>query len=212
MTTQTLAHVTLETLDNYHLAATQAVAAYRAGGERLVRVVSDAVELQMLPRAAKVAPKAAERMDVLRSNVSTIVVKGLDQVVEGAEFALGRGHEIAAAQLNKAAEFSAGLGNATVSNGLDTAARLSLPLAKLALTVSGKVAEGATALADAAGATSMAEVKKATRKVMAGAKRRAAPAVREAQAAGQRARKAAAPAVKRAQRAASKTKKAVFAA
>jgi hypothetical protein len=212
MTTQTLAHVTQETLDNYHLAASQAVAAYRAGSERLVRVMSDAVELQVVPRAAKLAPKAAERMDVLRSNVSTIVVKGLDQVVGGAEFALGRSHEIATAQLNKAAEFTAGLENATVTSGLDTAARLSLPLAKLALTVSGKVAEGATALADAAGATPAAEVKKAARRAVAGAKRRAAPAVRQAKAAGQRARKAAAPAAQRARRAAAKAKEAVFAA
>jgi hypothetical protein len=212
MTTQTLAHVTLETLDNYHLAATQAVAAYRAGSERLVRVMSDAVELQVVPRAAKLAPKAAERMDVLRSNVSTIVVKGLDQVVEGAEFALGRGHEIASAQLNKAAEFTAGVENATVSNGLDAAARLSLPLAKLALTVSGKVAEGATALAGAAGATALGEMKKTARRAMTSAKRRAAPAVRQAKAAGQRARQATAPTLKRAQRAAAKTKKAVFAA
>lgn len=210
MTTQTLAHVTLETLDNYHLAATQAVAAYRAGGERLVRVMSDAVETQVVPRAAKVAPKTAERMDVLRSNVSTIVVKGLDQVVEGAEFALGRGHEIAAAQLNKAADFTAGIENTTVTTGLDAAARLSLPLAKLALTVSGKVAEGATALADAAGAQPAARAKRAARKALAGAKRRATPAVRQAKAAGRRAGKAAAPTVKRAQRAASKAKKAVF--
>ncbi|MBL8341476.1 MAG: hypothetical protein JNL30_08410 [Rubrivivax sp.] len=194
MTTQSLAHVTQETLDNYHLAATQAVAAYRAGSERLVRVMSDAVELQVVPAAAKLAPKAAERVDVLRSNVSTIVVKGLDQVVGGAEFALGRGHEVATAQLSKAAEFTAGIESAALTSGLDTAARLSLPLAKLARVVSGKVAEGATALAGAAGVRPMAEVRKAARKVKA---------------AGRQARKAAAPVVKRARRAA---KKAVSAA
>jgi hypothetical protein len=209
MTTQTLAHVTQETLDNYHLAATQAVAAYRAGGERLVRVMSDAVELQVVPAAAKVAPKAAERVDVLRSNVSTIVVKGLGQVAGGAEFALGRGHEVATSQLSKAAEFTAGIESTTLTSGLDAAARLSLPLAKLALAVSGKVAEGATALADAAGAQPLAQVKRAARKAVAGAKRRVTPAARRAKTAMQRAHKTVAPAVTRAKRTA---KKAVLAA
>ena len=63
MTTQTLSHLTLQTLDNYRTAANQAVVAYRLGSHRLVNVVNATLENSVYPRTAKLAPKATRRMN-----------------------------------------------------------------------------------------------------------------------------------------------------
>ncbi|MBI5717022.1 MAG: hypothetical protein HZC37_04960 [Burkholderiales bacterium] len=168
MRTQTLTDVTLKTLHNYQTAATQAVAAYHAGGQRLVGLVNGTLQARLYPQTARFAPRATERMNALRGNVSGSVVKGMDQAAERTSQAIERGAEAAAAGLTKVAGLATELGNPYVAGGLDAAARLSLPAAKLALAVSGKVAEGATTLATAAGAH---PVKKAARKVATAAKR-----------------------------------------
>jgi hypothetical protein len=179
MTTQTLSRVTLESLENFRTAATQAVVAYRLGGRRLVGVVNGALKNSVYPRTAKLAPQATESMNEVRGNVSQIVVKGIDQVAERAEKAIEIGSSTAAAQVTKVARFAAGIDNEMVANGLQAAARLTMPGAKVALVVSSRVAEGASALAGAAGAR---PVRKAVRKAAAGAKRKAAPVARKAQA------------------------------
>ena len=169
----TLSHLTLQTLDNYRTAANQAVAAYRLGGRRLVNVVNATLENSVYPRTAKLAPQATRRMDGVRGNVSDVMVKGIDQVAERTEQAIEMGSTAAAAQVKKAARFAAGIDNNLVASGLQTAARLTIPGAKVALAVSGKVAEGASALAGAAGARTV-------RKVASKAQRQAAPVVRRA--------------------------------
>lgn len=183
MTTATLSNLTLQTLDNYRTAANQAVVAYRLGSHRLVGVFNTTLENSVYPRTAKLAPKTTRRMDGVRGNVSDVVVKGIDQVAERTEQAIEMGSTAAAAQVKKAARFAAGIDNNLVASGLQTAARLTMPGAKVALAVSGKVAEGASALAGAAGAR---PVRKATRKSTAKAvnktvtkaKRQAAPVAR----------------------------------
>jgi len=162
MTTQTLSHLTLQTVDNYRAAANQAVVAYRLGSHRLVNVLNAALENSVYPRTAKLAPKATRRMDGVREDVSEVVVKGIDQVAERTEQAIEMSASAAAAQVKKVARFAAGVDNDIVASGLQAAARLSMPGAKVALAVSGKVAEGAGALADAAGAR---PVRKAVRSV-----------------------------------------------
>ena len=171
MTTQTLNHVTLETLKNYQAAATQAVVAYRLGGHRLVGAVNGALANSVYPRTAKVAPRVTVRMDEVRGNVSDVALKGIDQVAERAEKAIELSSTTAAAQWTKAAAFVSGIDNEIVANGLQTAARLMLPGAKVALAVSSKVAEGADALVVAA---------RPARKAAAPAKRSAAPVARKA--------------------------------
>jgi hypothetical protein len=181
MTTQTLSHLTLQTLDNYRNAANQAVVAYRLGSHRLVNVVNATLENSVYPRTAKLAPKATRRMDGVRGNMSDVVVKGIDQVAERTEQAIEMGSTAAAAQVKKAARFAAGIDNNLVASGLQTAVRLSMPGAKVALAVSGKVAEGASALAGAAGARPLRKaVRKASAKVVSKAQRQATPAVRRA--------------------------------
>lgn len=152
MNTPTLSHLTLQTLDNYRAAANQAVVAYRLGSHRLVNVLNATLENSVYPRTAKLAPKATRRIDGVRGNVSDVVVKGIDQVAERTEQAIEMSSTAAAAQVKKVARFAAGIDNDIVAGGLQAAARFTLPGAKVALVVSGKVAEGAHALAGAAGA------------------------------------------------------------
>lgn len=208
MTTQTLSHLTLQTLDNYRTAANQAVVAYRVGSHRLVKVVNATLENSVYPRTAKLAPVATRRMDGVRGNVSDVVVKRIDQVAERTEQAIEMGSTAAAKQVKRAARFAAGIDNNMVASGLQTAARLTMPGAKVALAVSGKVAEGASALAGAAGAR---PVRKAVRKTTVKAGRKnAAKAVEKAvrQVAAQ-AQRETAPVVRRARKAVAKTTKQV---
>jgi hypothetical protein len=176
MNTQSLSRVTLQTLENYRTAATQAVVAYRLGSQRLVSVVNGALENTVYPRTAKLVPRATDRMNDVRGNVSDIVVRGIDQVAARTEKAIDLGADTAVAQLTKVADFAAGIDNAYVAGGLQTAARLTMPGAKVALVVSGKVVDGAQALAQAAAGQ---PVKAAARKAGARVQRAARPLVRK---------------------------------
>lgn len=183
MRTQTLSHVTLQSIENYRTAAVETVAAYRVGSRRLVGVMNGALQNSVYPRTAMVAPRVTDRMDEVRGKVSDIVVKGIDQVAEGAEKAIELSSSTATSQLTKVAKFAAGIDNEIVANGLQAAARLTMPGAKVALLVSTRVAEGATKLADAAGAHPVRKVaRKAVRKAKASTQRKAAPIVRKAKA------------------------------
>ena len=168
MTTQYLSHVTLETLENYRDAATQGVLAYRSGSRRLIGAVNGALERRVYPRTAKLAPRATEFMNDLRGNVTQIVMKGLEQSAERAATAIEFGAQTAGTQVNKLARYAAKIDNQAVANGLQTVARLTMPGAKVALAISGKVAAGAMALADAAGAR---PVRSAARKAVAAPRR-----------------------------------------
>ena len=179
MTTQTLSHLTLQSLDNYRTAATQTVAAYRVGSHRLVSAVNGALKDTVYPRTAKLSLRATNRMNAVRGNVSDIVVKGIDQAAARADQVIALGASTAAAQVTKAVELAAGVSNETVANGLQAAVKLTLPGAKIALVLSSRVAEGAQALAKAAGARPMAKAADAATTVV---KRKLAPVARKAKA------------------------------
>jgi uncharacterized Zn-binding protein involved in type VI secretion len=161
MTAHYLSHVTLETLENYRNAATQGVQACRSGSRRLIGAVNGALEQRVYPRTAKLAPRATELMNGVRGNVSQIVIEGVEQTTARATTAIEFGANTAGTQVNKLARFVSKVDNTVVANGLQTVARLTMPGAKVALAISGKVAAGATALADAAGAR---PVRRAARK------------------------------------------------
>jgi len=184
MNTQTLNGVTLETLDNYRTAARQATAAYRLGSHRLVSVINDVFANSVYPRTAHVAPQTTVRLEEVRGSISEAVVKGVDAIADRTAKAIESGSSVATAQLIRVSELTAGIDNPLVVNGLQSAARLAMPGAKVALVVSSKVAQGACALADAAGAR---PIRKATRKAAAGAKRAVASGVRKAKVAAHRA-------------------------
>lgn len=204
MTSQSLSRVTLETLKNYRIAATQTVAAYRLGSHRLLDAVNGALKNGVYPRTAKMAPRVTERMNEVRGSVSKAFVSGIDQVAERTEQVIELGSKTAATQVSKVAEFTAGIDNQIVVNGMQAAVRLAMPGAKFGLMLSGKVAEGAHALADAAGgrtvrstvrkATPMANKAKATVKSAA---RRATKSTKAPMAKAQRAARGAKKAVRR---------------
>jgi hypothetical protein len=201
MTNQYLSHVTLETLENYRTAAARSVVACRSGGRRLIGAVNGALEQRVYPRTAKLAPRVTEFMNGVRGNVTQIVIKGLDQTTARAETAIEFGAKAAGTQVNKLARFAAKVDSPVVADGLQTVARLTMPGAKVALAISGKVAAGAIALADAAGAR---PVRSAARKAVAAPRRvakRAAQAAKAPLAQARRAGVAAKKAVKRAARA-----------
>jgi hypothetical protein len=170
MNTQTLNGVTLKTLDNYRAAATQAMVAYRLGGHKLVSAVNHVLANSVYPRTAAVAPQATVRMNEVRESISGIVVKGIDGIADRTVQAIESGSSTAAAQLKKVSGFATGIQHPVVANGLQTAARLTLPSANVALALSSKVAQGAQALAGAAGAR---PARKAARKAAPGVKRKA---------------------------------------
>ena len=189
MNNPTLTRITLQTLENYRVAASQAVLAYRLGSKRLVGAVDSTLENVVYPRTAKMAPRMTERLDQMRGKLSGAVVKGIDELATRTEKALAMGKDAAATQLEQVAGYAAGIHNPTVANGLRAAARLSMPGAKAALVVSSKVAEGSTALVGAAGGKLMTTIK---RKAAAGTRRVAAKTKVVAKRAG-RAVKTAAP-------------------
>lgn len=186
MNTQTLNGVTLEALNNYRTAATRAMVAYRLGGHRLVSAINNMLADAVYPRTAGIAPRATVRMDEVRGSISDALAKGIDEIADRTVRVIESGSDAAVGRLNKLSAFAAGIHNPIVANGLQAAARLTMPGAQVARVVSGKVAEGAHALADAAGAR---PVRNAVRKTAAGVKRKAAPVVRKAKAVARKAAK-----------------------
>lgn len=191
MSAQYLSHVTLETLENYRTAAARGVVAYRAGGHRLIGAVNGALEQRVYPRTAKLAPRATELMNDMRGNVTQIVVKGLDQTAARATSAIEFGAHTAGTQVNRLAQLAAKVDNPIVVSGLQTAARLTMPGAKVALAISGKVAAGAIALADAAGARPVrSAVRKTAKAPLAKARRSGAVAAKAVKKVAKRAARA----------------------
>ncbi len=191
--TQTLSLVALDTLKNVRAASRQAVVAYRLSSRKLVSAINRALIARVYPLTAKLAPAATERVNGLRGSVSGFVEKSIDQVADRAGQAIDFGSTTAASQVTRAAELAAAIRNGTVAGGVQAAAGLYLPGAKAALALSGKVAQGANALADAAG---VRPVRKAVRRTTAGAKRAGTQAARKAKAPVAKARRAARRAVK----------------
>lgn len=200
-TPQALSRITLETMANYRAAATQVVAASGAGSRRVVRLLDGTLEQRVLPGAARLAPRAGQRLEALRGRMSHLIERGIGQAEKAAETGIERSSDFALAQVTRLADLGADVKNPLVANGLQTAARLSLPGAQLALTVSGKIAEGATALADMAGANPVGRV---VRKAARGTQRGTAKVQAEAKTTARRARAGAAEA-KRTAKTAAKT-------
>ncbi|MDE2613063.1 MAG: hypothetical protein KGL78_06440 [Burkholderiales bacterium] len=173
MSTPSLSRLTIQTMANYHVAASQMVAATGAGSRRLVDAVDGTLRTRVLARAAELAPAPVQRMETLSDDTSRRMTQGIRQLEQVAEASIERSNRFAAAQLVRFAEIVAEVKSPAVAEGLQTAARLSMPAAQLALQVSTKVAEGATALADAAGAHAVRAV---VRKTAKGARRGAAKA------------------------------------
>lgn len=180
MSTQTLSHVTKQTMSNVRTAATQVVAASGAGSRRLVQAVDGTVQRQVLPVTHRLSERTSQRLDSVRGNVSRIALQGIDSAVARSEQLIGVSSDFMVAQVERWADITAGIGNTTLVQGLDAAARLSLPAAQLAQVVTGKIAEGATSLADVAGAHPVAAVARKAGKAAKTTQRRVRKAVEAA--------------------------------
>ena len=152
MSTTTLSRITLQTMANYRDAFAQVVAAYGAGSRRLVRAVDGTLHTQVLARAARLAPYTGARIDDLRGSLSRLVQQGIERLEHAAAGTVARGSTFARSQVTRLADVAGGAKAPFVVAGLDTATRLSMPAAQFALGLSARLAEGATALAEAAGA------------------------------------------------------------
>ncbi|MBL0087246.1 MAG: hypothetical protein IPP87_22675 [Ideonella sp.] len=161
MKTESLRSVTLATIENYRAAANQATRAYRLGSRRLITAVNAGLEKNIDTRTAKLVPQVVDAMVGLRGRMSDAMFKGIDQVSTRTEQVVDLGTDGVVRQVSKVADFADGVANPTLANGLQTAARLSLPVAKMGLTVSGKLVDGAKALSNAAKGEGV--VKRATR-------------------------------------------------
>ena len=147
--TSTLNSVTLATIENYRVAANQAARAYQLGSQRLIHALNGSLEKNVDGRIHSVAPQLGNSIVSARGRVTEIVVKGINEVAKRTEQAVDMGSDNAAAQIKKVTKLVGGIDNSSVAQGLATVARLSLPVAKVGLTVSSKLAEGASALTSA---------------------------------------------------------------
>jgi hypothetical protein len=141
--------VTLATIENYRHAANQAARAYQLGSQRLIHALNGSLEKNVDSRIHSVAPQLGNSIVSARGRVTEIVVKGINEVTKRTEQAVDMGSDNAAAQVKKVTKLVGDIDNSTVAQGLATVARLSLPVAKVGLTVSSKLAEGANALTSA---------------------------------------------------------------
>lgn len=147
--TSTLNSVTLATIENYRHAANQAARAYQLGSQRLIHALNSSLEKNVDGRIHSVAPQLGNSIVSARGRVTEIVVKGINEVAKRTEQAVDMGSDNAAAQVKKVTKLVGGIDNSSVAQGLATVTRLSLPVAKVGLTVSSKLAEGASALTSA---------------------------------------------------------------
>ena len=150
MTQETLSSVTLATIENYRQVANRATRAYRLGSQRLIVALNNGLEKNLDSRTQRIAPQITDTVKAARTRVGHLVVKGIDGATRRTEQVVDTGSDLAAQQVKKAANFAAGVTNPVLVNGLQAAARLSLPGVKLAMNVSGKLAEGADSLVAAA--------------------------------------------------------------
>ena len=146
MTQATLRTVTLETIANYRQVAEHAVGAYRASGHRLLAVMEKGVDRTATRGAERVAPQLAAALRRTSGKVSSVAAKGIDSVSTQTERVIEMGSKGVTTQVSRVADIVEGIENKYVATGLNAAARLSLAGAQAALTLSSKLAEGASKL------------------------------------------------------------------
>ena len=179
MTQVSLSTVTLKTVANYRSAAEQAVGAYRVGGHRLIAAAQHGVDLAAKRGAEPYVPGLAAALRRAGDNVGSYAVKGVDAVSAGTERAIVMSANGVSTQVKRVAKLANGVDNRVVARSLQAAARISLPGAKVALTLSERVVAGADKLAQVAAgprkAKAKAKAKAKSKTKAAGAKVKAAP-------------------------------------
>ncbi|MCU0969982.1 MAG: hypothetical protein MUF03_14435 [Rubrivivax sp.] len=150
MKNPSLQRVTRQTLANYRGAAVRAVGVGREGGHRIVTALDGAVERALKP-AARIVPRGQRPLETMRRRVHEVALRGIDGLARGTEQAIDAGSGAAGRAIDRLARLAQGVESTLAQSGLEVAARWTLPGAQVALAISGKVAEGAEALAGAVG-------------------------------------------------------------
>ncbi|MFO1271272.1 MAG: hypothetical protein U1F50_06280 [Rubrivivax sp.] len=186
MSEASLRAMTQETVDNYRQVAEHAISAYRAGGHRLLGLMSRNVERATQRGAERLAPRLAAAVRRTSHKVTGAAAKGIDavsarseQVVEASSAGVGQ-------QLGRVADFVEGLEIRYLAGGLQAAARVSLSSARAALSLSEKLMAGAerfTGPVVAPKAARRAPVRRAAKKVVRSAAKPAKKAARARRAA-----------------------------
>jgi len=149
MTQTSLRTVTLETVDNYRQVAEHAIDAYRAGGHRLLSMMSRSVDRAAARGAERIAPRWAAALRKTSSKVTGVAAKGIDSVSAQTERVVELGSAGVSAQVSRVATLVEGIENRYIATGLQAAARISLSGAQAALTLSERLVAGADKLSTA---------------------------------------------------------------
>ncbi len=183
MSEATLRAMTQETVDNYRQVAEHAINAYRAGGHRLLGLMSRNVERVTQRGAERLAPRLAAAVRRTSDKMAVAAAKGIDAVSARSEQVVEAGSTGVGQQLGRVADFVEGLEIRYLAGGLQAAARVSLTGARAALSLSETLMARAQRFT---GATAEAP-KRAARRAPA---RRAAKPARAVKAATKTAKKA----------------------
>lgn len=173
MSEASLRAMTLETVDHYRQAAEQAISAYRAGGHRLLGLMSRNVERATERGAERFAPQLAAALRRTSDKMAGAAAKGIDAVSARSEQVGEAGSAGVGERLGRAAEFVEGLEVSYLAGGLQAAARASLTGARVALGLSQALMTGAerfaAPVAAPKAAARRAPVRRATKKTVHGA-------------------------------------------
>lgn len=186
MSETTLRAMTLETVDNYRQVAEHAISAYRAGGHRLLGLMSRNVERATKRGAERLAPRLAAALRRTSDKVAGAAAKGIDAVSARSERVVEAGSAGVGERLGRVADFVEGLENRYIAGSLQAAARVSLSGARAALGLSETLMAGAerfTGPAAAPKAARRAPVRRAAKKAVRSAAKPAKKAVRARRAA-----------------------------
>lgn len=150
MSETTLRAITLETVANYRQAAAHTISAYRAGGHRLLGLMSRNVERATARGTERLAPKLAAALRRTNDKVTGAAARGIDALSARSERVLGLGSNGVSEGLGRVADIVEGIENRYLANGLQAAARISLTGARAALGLSKTLLAGADKLSTAA--------------------------------------------------------------
>lgn len=179
--------MTLETVDQYRQAAEQALSAYRAGGHRLLGLMSRNLERATKRGVERFAPQLAAALCRTSDKMAGAAAKGIDAVSARSEQVVEAGSAGVGERLGRAAEFVEGLEVRFLGSGLQAAARASLSGARAALGLSQVLMTGAerfaVPVATPKAAARRAPVHRAARKTVRSAARPAKKAARTRRAA-----------------------------
>ncbi len=147
MSANTLQDTTLKTVANYRRTALAAVGAYRNGSLRLINGLQKRVDRAADDGERRGAPTLSKSLRSNTYRVTGMAVQGVERLSGGAERVIDKGADGLLRRVDRVAEMVDGVQSPRVARGLNSVARISMPGARVALTVSQALADSAQHLA-----------------------------------------------------------------